>query len=126
MYQHHEYDRTKTLFGIAVVMLLSLVVGLLLVSISRKITALARSDAESRSLIESSPVPYAMNDDLGRITYLNAAFTSTFGYSIEDIPDLSQWWPKAYPDPGYRQWVGATWQRHMDDCLLYTSPSPRD
>ena len=75
---------------------------------------LRESEGKYRSLIEASPIPYALNDNQQRILYLNAAFVRTFGYTREDIPVLSEWWPKAYPDPEYRQWVATTWQEHLE------------
>jgi PAS domain S-box-containing protein len=75
--------------------------------------ALRASEARFRAIIDASPVPMALNDTALRITYLNRAFTNTFGYEREDIPTLSDWWPKAYPDPAYRQWVAESWQEEL-------------
>jgi PAS domain S-box-containing protein len=66
------------------------------------------------NIFNSSPVPYALNDEQGNIINLNPAFTKAFGYNIDDIPTLSDWWPKAYPDPKYREWVLTTWQKNLD------------
>lgn len=76
--------------------------------------ALRRSEARYRSIIDASPVPMSLNDDQRNITYLNAAFTHAFGYSMDDIPTLEDWWPKAYPDIAYRRWVMDTWRQHLD------------
>jgi diguanylate cyclase (GGDEF)-like protein/PAS domain S-box-containing protein len=76
--------------------------------------ALQRSEAQFRSIIDLSPIPYALNDDAQNITYLNAAFTKTFGYTLADLPTLTNWWVQAYPDRDYRRWVEATWQAHLD------------
>lgn len=78
----------------------------------------SRNEAEENAarfyaIIEASPVPYALNDDQGIILYINKAFTTTFGYRLEEIPSLAEWWPKAYPDPVYRQWVVDNWQLRM-------------
>jgi light-regulated signal transduction histidine kinase (bacteriophytochrome) len=32
-----------------------------------------------------------------------------FGYTIEDIPSVEQWWPLAYPDETYRNQVSKEW-----------------
>jgi len=72
---------------------------------------LKTSEAKFRSIIEVSPVPMALlNEEDFNITFLNPAFVQTFGYNLDDIPTLNDWWSKAYPDPDYRQWVEATWQ----------------
>lgn len=74
---------------------------------------LQASEERFRAIVETSPVAYAMNDRHLNVTLLNTTFTKTFGYTIEDIPTLNDWWAKAYPDPQYCQWVAATWQEHL-------------
>ncbi len=71
--------------------------------------ALRDSELRLRAVIEASPVPFALNDEHGNITFLNAAFVRTFGYSSADIPTVAEWWGRAYPDPDYRRWVQETW-----------------
>lgn len=77
---------------------------------------LAESEARFRSIIEASPVPMALNDDQENITYLNPAFMATFGYDNAEIPTLADWWPRAYPDADYRQWVSTEWARRLAGC----------
>jgi len=75
--------------------------------------ALRASEQEYRALFEASPNPLALNDDAFRIVALNAAFVRTFGYTTADIPTLAEWWPKAYPDADYREWVATAWQERL-------------
>lgn len=75
---------------------------------------LKASEAKFRSIIEVSPVPLALNDEQLNITFLNSAFVQTFGYTVEDIPTVADWWPKAYPDPDYRDWARTTWQAALE------------
>ena len=72
--------------------------------------SLFANEAKLRAIIDASPVPLTINDEEMRITFLNPAFIRTFGYEQTDIPTLTDWWPKAYPDPVYRQWVVHSWQ----------------
>jgi two-component system, cell cycle sensor histidine kinase and response regulator CckA len=67
--------------------------------------ALAASETRFRHLLEAAAIPMSVAHVSGRIEYLNRHFTQTFGYTLEDIPDLDAWWPKAYPDEGYRKQV---------------------
>lgn len=78
--------------------------------------SLRQSEAQFRNIIDASPVPYALNDEHENITYLNPAFTQTFGYDLNDIPTLEDWWPRAYPDKNYRQWVADTWLQHLEQA----------
>jgi PAS domain S-box-containing protein len=75
---------------------------------------LKASEAKFRSIIEACPVPMALHDGQLNITFLNPAFVQAFGYSIDDIPTLADWWPKAYPDPDYRYWVEASWHEILE------------
>ncbi len=75
---------------------------------------LLESEKKLREIINVSPVPIALNDEEQNITLLNPAFVQTLGYTTEDIPNLKDWWPRAYPDPEYRQWVTETWQDRID------------
>jgi two-component system sensor histidine kinase EvgS len=70
-----------------------------------------RKDAEERLLTTFDNMPIAAvminNDDS---MYLhNKRFLELFGYTLEDIPHLSDWWVKAYPEEEYRKWVIETW-----------------
>jgi len=75
---------------------------------------LKASEAKFRSIIEACPVPMALNDGQLNVTFLNPAFVQAFGYNIDDIPTLADWWPKAYPDPDYRYWVEASWHEILE------------
>jgi PAS domain S-box-containing protein len=80
-------------------------------------TALRHASERFQAIIEASPIPMAINDNALNITYINGAFIRTFGYTLADIPTLTDWWPKAYPDPTYRTQVAQEWQAHIDTML---------
>ncbi|TRW98068.1 PAS domain S-box protein [Candidatus Methylobacter oryzae] len=64
-----------------------------------------------RSIIDASPISMVVSDDRQNITFLNPAFIQTFGYALEDIPTLADWWSKAAgSDPEYRKSMAASWQ----------------
>jgi PAS domain S-box-containing protein len=115
-------ERQHTLLAIAAIALFSLGVSALLLRIGRRNEALRQSEGRANVILESSPVPSALNDTLGNITYLNSAFVHTFGYTRDDIPTLERWWLLAYPDPAYRQWVIATWQDALGKAQRQGAP----
>ncbi|TSK08278.1 MAG: PAS domain S-box protein [Geobacter sp.] len=84
--------------------------------------ALHRSDLMFRSVIESSPIPIAMNDGSGKILYLNRCFSDVFGYTVEDVPTLESWWPLAYPDPDYRGKVACAWKQKLQEAQVSGRP----
>ncbi|MGY6276633.1 EAL domain-containing protein [Methylomonas sp. MgM2] len=71
------------------------------------------SQRRLQAIIDASPIPCALNDKHQRITSLNPAFVKTFGYTLDDIPTLTDWWRNAHPDPDYREWVRSTWRAHL-------------
>lgn len=79
--------------------------------------AIKESEEKFRMLAEASPAPFALIDSQENITYLNRAFIRTFGYTLNDIPTLGAWWPKAYPDPEYCQWVISAWMTRVKEAL---------
>lgn len=78
--------------------------------------SLRESEEKYRAIIMASPIPMVLNDDKQNITFLNAAFTHTFGYTLPDIPNLADWWPKAYPDERYRQQLIDTWFSELEQA----------
>lgn len=76
--------------------------------------SLERSNQRFRAILVAMPVPLAMNDDAGRITYLNPAFTQTFEYTIEDIPSLDAWWQLSHPNAEVRRRVASDWLARLE------------
>ncbi len=57
-------------------------------------------------LVENIPLPiFVINKVGGRVIYVNSKFRNLFGYSLKDIPTVSDWNNRAYPDPVYRKQV---------------------
>jgi PAS domain S-box-containing protein len=79
--------------------------------------ALRESEWRFRQLADCSPMPIALYDNDEKVTYLNTKFISTFGYTLDDIPTLSSWWPLAYPDPVYRQELVEKWAVYIDKVI---------
>lgn len=69
------------------------------------------------AIVDACPVPMALNDDAGNVLFLNAEFMRSFGYTRQDIPTRADWWPKAYPDPMYRQLIADTWETHLAQAI---------
>ncbi|TSA35418.1 MAG: PAS domain S-box protein [Verrucomicrobiaceae bacterium] len=75
----------------------------------RIVQSLKTSEAKFREVIDSSPVAMAGIDARMNAAFLNPEFVHAFGYTVEDIPTLSLWWEKAYPDPVYRKSLADAW-----------------
>nr|WP_241697811.1 PAS domain S-box protein [Mariprofundus sp. NF] len=70
---------------------------------------LRESETRFKGLAQQVPVPLCYVAKSGDVEFMNSRFTSTFGYTLEDMPTIEQWWPLAYPDESYREWVLETW-----------------
>ena len=66
-----------------------------------------------KHLMNEMPIGLCMADGAGRIYYRNRRFLEYFGYDEQEVPTLAEWWPRAYPDAGYREQVLASWERAL-------------
>jgi PAS domain S-box-containing protein len=73
------------------------------------ISELRASERRFRRLVEILPLPIGLTNQHGAIEFLNARFIQTFGYGLQDIATIEDWWRRAYPDPAYRQQVQKQW-----------------
>jgi PAS domain S-box-containing protein len=80
--------------------------------------ALREGEERSRRIVQKSPVAMLVTHGVEQKNELiNDKFTALFGYSIEDVPTVEQWWPLAYPDQVYREKVRAVWQARVTEAI---------
>jgi diguanylate cyclase (GGDEF)-like protein/PAS domain S-box-containing protein len=87
--------------------------------------AIKDSEARLRLLVETSPLPMivATPPPEGRVILLNQRFIEVLGYSVEDIPDLEAWWPRAYPDSDERKDTQLRWEAAVERMIASGSRS---
>ncbi len=73
--------------------------------------ALHRREQEFKRLLDAAPLPLCSLSQEGALLYINDRFIKTFGYTLADVPTIDDWWRVVCPDPDYRQWAAATWER---------------
>jgi PAS domain S-box-containing protein len=78
---------------------------------------LRQSKEHFRRLTKLSPVPVLIIDRWGEIEYLNDRFLTTFGYNLDDLPNLEAWWQRAYPDENHRLIGMANWRRAVEKAV---------
>jgi len=84
----------------------------------KKVQQVIGSDENCRKLVERIPLPLCLVDDAGRISFINNRFEKAFGYTLDDIPTLDEWWKLAYPDKDYRKWVLETWNSAVEQAKI--------
>jgi len=65
-------------------------------------------------IAELSPFPISIIDCKGHYVYINTSFSHLFGYNLKDFQTGRGWFLLAYPEPGYRKKVIATWKSDLD------------
>ncbi|OPY59560.1 MAG: Oxygen sensor histidine kinase NreB [Syntrophorhabdaceae bacterium PtaU1.Bin034] len=83
-------------------------------------TARKRAEEELRAekqkfqtMTESLPVGIVMMGSDDKIKYINPKFKQLFGYDIADIPNVEDWFLRAYPDPTYRNKALHNWWNNL-------------
>ena len=90
------------------------------------LTAQRISELRFRQLFDDAPVPLCFFNKDGVLSDFNNLFEQTFGYNSDDVPTLSEWQQRAYPDPYYRQWAIETWNaavRHARENHVVIEPA---
>lgn len=72
--------------------------------------ALRESEDRLSKLLINTPLPICYVNKDGVMTFRNDRFIEVFGYTEVDVPNLAEWWQKAYPDKEYRNWVIQNWE----------------
>ncbi len=108
--------------GLVTSVLVAFVVSGLIIYFLQFFTKLLQDNNHLKAIIECCPVPIAINNDENHVLRLNPEFIKTFGYTIDDIPTLNDWWPKAYPDETYRQWVIDSWNTRLQNSTINGTP----
>lgn len=76
--------------------------------------ALHESEEKFRVLLDSLPLPVTYVNNAGEIIFRNDRFLQVLGYSVEEVPTVTEWWNFAYPEETYRQWVIDNWQSALE------------
>lgn len=71
------------------------------------------SEFRFRLFAESAPVGVVLSDKEENTMFVNKQFTEIFGYTINDIPSVNEWWKLAYPDEKFRKQVQEAWVTKM-------------
>ncbi len=75
------------------------------------ITDRKKAEAQLQRVLDNLPIAVAATTltSPAELTFINAQFTRTFGYTLQDVPTVAMWAEKAYPDATYRREVFREW-----------------
>ena len=82
-------------------------------SVRRATQSLRESEERFRVLSEQSPLGMSLIDRQGRYEYVNPAFVSIFGYTVNEVPTGADWFRAAFPDPDLRTEVIRAWKEDL-------------
>jgi PAS domain S-box-containing protein len=72
---------------------------------------LRRSEEFSREVVRNCPLAMVVcRGPEQAIVFMNDKFVGLFGYSREELRSVADWWPRAYPEPQYRELVRKQWE----------------
>lgn len=66
------------------------------------------------AILEAIPIAVSWANADGVIEFTNRAFTELFGYDVQTIPTINDWFEKAYPDPDYNASVTSVWKEAVE------------
>jgi len=75
-----------------------------------------------RDLFDLAPIALCITDGSTHLVNINQAFVSMFGYSLEDVPTIEDWWRLAYPDPKYREEARSSWREDVLEATRMRTP----
>jgi PAS domain S-box-containing protein/putative nucleotidyltransferase with HDIG domain len=72
--------------------------------------ALKESGETFKAIVETMPLAIYLSVGVQQISeYISPTMVKLFGYTMEDIPTVADWWPLAYPDETYRRQISEEW-----------------
>lgn len=66
-------------------------------------------------IMEALPVGIEIYDSRDECLFVNSHGAALFGYAVDELLNLEDWWPRAYPDPSYRQMAIEAWESGIRD-----------
>lgn len=76
-------------------------------------SALVTSEARVQRLYDDAPVAMSLVGWDGGVLSLNRHFQRLFGYSLDDLRHLDDWWRRAFPDQTDREQLQQVWNAQL-------------
>jgi len=90
-------------------------------------TVHANNEQHIRQLIDESPLAILVSaGDDDQVELTNRRFIELFGYTVDDIPNVGEWFKLAYPDLANRERAQKNWQKKLDAVRTHTPVIPTE
>lgn len=76
---------------------------------------LLKREKQLRELVAKTPYPLCIIDSNNYISLLNEKFTQTFGYTLNDVENLEEWWEKTCPHKHKGLWLETIKKVHLSN-----------
>jgi signal transduction histidine kinase/ABC-type amino acid transport substrate-binding protein len=86
--------------------------------------ALRDLQTDFQALLNHTPLPILIATTYNKILMINRCFNHVIGYTLEQIPDADHWWPLAFPDPDYREYIKTIWKDNISSITTPTALEP--
>ncbi|WP_157200654.1 PAS domain S-box protein, partial [Methylomonas methanica] len=110
------------LTGLVASLIVASLISAMIIFFLEQLIGLKEDNTRLSTIVSALPVPLALFDAQRNLQMLNPEFTKVFGYEIRDIPSVSAWRLQAFPDPAYRETIGAEWQKRLENNDLEFQP----
>lgn len=110
------------LTGLVASLLVASLISAMIIVFLDQLSSLNDDNIQLSAIVTALPIPLALFDDKRHLQMLNPEFTKVFGYQLRDIPNLSEWQQRAFPDPAYREIINAEWQKRFENYDLEFQP----
>lgn len=74
------------------------------------------SEMRFRLLAEVAPVGIVIADKDDNVVFVSKKFTEIFGYTIDDIPTIEDWYRRAYPNEPVRDRIRTIWSAAVEEA----------
>lgn len=74
-------------------------------------------DPQVLALLSRLPMPIAVVRPDGAIAFMNPRATESSGYTLEEVPTLTEWRRRAFPDAAYREAITHEWDQRVARAL---------
>ena len=102
---------------------IALLTGVLLSS--RYINKYSETEQLLTRMVELSPYPITVVNTSGRVDYINPEFIESFGYKLDDIPTVHDWYGKIFPNIFERREFITHWKEDIQKAAnSKTEPRP--